>query len=293
MKTNLLFNSFFVALICFACLAHADVPKEQIKTETEPKPLERIARPMRTSFRHIEGKGVGYNKGYTTLEIFLAPNPDRFALIPFLDLRGHVFDDGKFAANAGIGMRGLASCRVYGASFYYDYRQTKRYHYNQVSCGFESLGRGWDFRGNGYLPVGKKQNYKYMRQAATSKSKFEYAMTGFDAEAAFHILKNRDFDLYAAAGPYYYRYQGKQAAGGRVRIVAQIYEYLTLEAINTYDSRFHEIVQGVVGVNIPFGPRQTPSKNKKLSRCEDAYLLSQRLVQDVQRQEIVVAGHSH
>jgi len=31
-------------------------------------------------------------------------------------------------------------------------------HYNQVSLGLESLGERWDFRANGYLPVGDKKS---------------------------------------------------------------------------------------------------------------------------------------
>ncbi len=268
---------------------------------------ERGARPMRVEIRHIENKGVGYNTGYTTLETFLAPSPDMWSILPFVDLRGHVFDDGKLAANAGIGIRALAGCRVYGANAYYDYRNTKRQHYNQVALGFETMGVRWDFRLNGYLPVGDKRsrpydkhsttnvsfdsfrgNNAFVKQTTTQNSKIQYAMKGLDAEVAFHFLKNKNFDLYAAAGPYYYNYRNKQAIGGRVRVAAQIYEYLSLEAINSYDSRFHEIVQGQIGINIPFGPRQTPSKNKRLKNCTDACLLSQRLVQDVQRQEIIV-----
>lgn len=29
----------------------------------------------RASVRHIEGGGIGYDKGYTTLELFAAPDP--------------------------------------------------------------------------------------------------------------------------------------------------------------------------------------------------------------------------
>ena len=59
---------------------------------------------MRIDARHIEAEGIGYNQGYTTLETFLAPDNDA-VLVPFLDLRAHVFNNGKFAANAGVGGR--------------------------------------------------------------------------------------------------------------------------------------------------------------------------------------------
>src|SRR5690242_8258959 len=70
---------------------------------------------MRVGARHITGPGVGYKKGYTTLETFLAPAPDLWSFMPFVDLRGHLFDDGKeWAANAGLGVRKLIGDRVYG-----------------------------------------------------------------------------------------------------------------------------------------------------------------------------------
>jgi hypothetical protein len=73
-----------------------DSPSEEI-CGTAPKP-------MRITTRHIEGNGIGYNRGYTTIEGFLAPYQyDRW--IPFVDLRGHVLNDGQLAANAGVGVR--------------------------------------------------------------------------------------------------------------------------------------------------------------------------------------------
>ncbi len=260
---------------------------------------------FRSSVRHIESGGVGYNQGYTTLDIFLAPDWVPLSIMPFIDLRGHVFDNGKFAANAGLGLRSIVNCRVYGANIYYDYRNTRRKNYNQIGLGFETLGTFWDFRANGYLPIGSKANYDtnttsvlafenfynhyaYTRETLTSKGKTQFAMTGVNAEVAFHILKNENIDLYAAIGPYYYNYSSKDAVGGQARLGARIYEYLSLDLINSYDTRFHENFQGSIGINIPFGPKPKTSKSKKLKNCSSPCLLAQRIVQDVVRQEIIV-----
>jgi len=266
-----------------------------------------VLRPTRIGVRHIENSGVGYKTGYTTLDMFFAPNPAKRIITSFLDLRGHVLDNGKVAVNAGFGIRALAHCRVYGAHAYYDYRNTKVQHYNQVGVGFETMGVRWDFRLNGYLPVGKKKSHPYdttrvshltvdsfqgndlfIEHTTAIKSKIQFAMKGLDAEAAFHILKNKNIDFYVAAGPYYYNYKGRQAIGGRVRLSALIFRYLSLDFINSYDSRFHENAQGSIGINIPLGPRLKPSHNKRLTKCNDAQLLTQRLIQDVDRQEIIV-----
>lgn len=295
---------------CFCILSYILAINTFAKTPTSEEE-DRNPRPIRIELRHIENKGVGYNTGYTTLEAFLAPSGNRWHVTPFLDLRGHVFDNGKFASNAGIGLRLLSNCRVYGFNAYYDYRNTKEQHYNQVSFGFETMGVRWDFRLNGYLPVGNKtshpydihnsithpsfdsfvENLAFIRQTATKKNKVEFAMAGVDAETAYHILNHKNIDLYAAGGPYYYNYKNRKAIGGKVRLFAQVYKYLSLELINSYDSRFHENIQGSIGINIPLGTKFKISKNKKFKNCKDSYFLAQRLFQDVKKQEIIVVDH--
>ena len=57
-------------------------------------------------FKHIEGKGYGYKEGYSTVGAFITPYSTFSNLLPFLDLRGHVFNSTwKFAANAGVGFK--------------------------------------------------------------------------------------------------------------------------------------------------------------------------------------------
>ena len=117
-------------------------------------------RPELIRLRHIESKGLGYNKGYSSLDAFLTYPKWSGDFLPFVDLRGHVFNDGKTAANAGWGFRYLSEPkkRVFGLNFYYDYRDASKKSYRQVSAGLEALGITWDFRMNGYLPVGGKRS---------------------------------------------------------------------------------------------------------------------------------------
>ena len=181
-----------------------------------------LKRPMRVTARHIEGNGVGYNQGYTTLEGFFSPvHPWEF-WVPFLDLRGHVFNSGKLAANAGMGIRYLTSSRVYGVNAYYDYRNTHHQHYNQVSAGLETLGKMWDFRINGYLPVGTKTSSFYRTKFEEFKGnsiiisrKRELALKAANAEVGFHLDHFKHVPFYFAAGPYYLTGQGKTSWGGR------------------------------------------------------------------------------
>ena len=112
--------------------------------------------------RFNELKGIGYQKGYTTLESF-----NLFGLshsfMPWLDVRGHVFNNGKLAGNIGIGGRSLLSSikHLLGAFLYYDVREAHRLTVHQLSPGLELLGKTMEYRLNGYFPVGKHQSSLY------------------------------------------------------------------------------------------------------------------------------------
>jgi hypothetical protein len=253
---------------------------------------------MRAAVRHIESAGIGYNNGYTTLEVFLAQDPREWDIIPFLDIRGHVFNDGRFAMNAGVGARGLFGCRAYGMNVYYDYRETHRRNYNQIGIGLETLGELWDLRIDGYLPIVRKVSRPYNIEFAGFKGnsilvdqRFQYAMKGIDAEAGFHFGKTTDFDFYAAAGPYYFKGElGRGAIGGKVRVAGFYREYLTLELSNSFDNVFHNKFQGQLTLTFPFGPKLRPKTTKNCcpDTCSYASMLNSRMVQPVARQEIIV-----
>jgi hypothetical protein len=142
----------FTAALSLSSFAAADTKEESCSDGR---------RHYRATIRHIESGGIGYENGYTTLEAFLASDPSQWKITPFIDARGHIFDNGKWAANAGFGLRALWRKRAYGINTYYDYRNTSRFHSNQVGAGIETLGELFDFRINGYLPVGAKLSSPY------------------------------------------------------------------------------------------------------------------------------------
>lgn len=264
--------------------------------ENKPAPehCRRSPYPMHAGVRHIEGKGIGYEKGYSTLELFFSPDVERFKTLPFLDLRGHVFNDGKFALNAGFGFRYRTSCRTYGANVFYDFRETQHRHYNQIGAGFESLGAVWDFRLNGYLPLGRTDSHwfdtkfdEFKGHYLYLKRKQEFAMRGADAEVGVHFLNNvKRWDLYTAAGPYYFEGKGKNVYGGKLRLGSKWKDFVSLEVSGSYDNVFHGIVQGQIGLYVPFGPRSEIKSNG--CSCRDSRKLMERMVQPVARDEIIV-----
>ncbi len=251
--------------------------------------------PMRASIRYSTPKGIGYKTGYTTLEAFLAPNFLEGGWLPFLDLRGHVFDNGKLAANAGIGLRRLGSSRVWGVNGYYDYRNTSHQHYNQVSAGLESLGRVWDFRINGYLPIGRKQSpyfhrstsYAFQGNSLLIIRKRDFAMKGANAEVGLHVdFKKDKTPLYFAGGPYYLTGVDKTTWGGKLRASIELFDrYLRIEGITAYDHFFKWTGQAQVSLNISFG-----RKNQVGKSCLQAMTLQRRAVQRVDRNEIIPVG---
>jgi hypothetical protein len=291
--------TLFAALVTFGNIVEANpFQKKEEKEVCPPGPQH-----LRAAVRHIEAGGIGYNKGYSTLDIFLATDPNQWYLMPFLDLRGHVFNDGKFATNAGLGARAKWGCRAYGVNAYYDYRNTHRRIYNQVGAGLETLGSVWDFRINGYLPVGKKisdpfniEFDSFEGNSILVKRRFQYAMKGLDGEVGFHFGKTANFDFYAAAGPYYFKGKmGPAAVGGKARVAGYYKEYVTLEVSDSWDSVFKNNVQGQVTLSYPFGPKSRPCVIKDCcpDTCDFATTLAMRMVQPVARQEIIVVdSHS-
>lgn len=293
-------NSFYPLLkvsmrpFLFCALALSCFVSAYAESIEEKEPCPDGKRHYRATVRHIESGGIGYKDGYTTLETFIASDPGWWRVTPFFDARGHIFNNGKWAANVGTGIRALWKERAYGINAYYDYRKTSRFHSNQIGVGLETLGKILDFRINGYLPVGKKVSKPYHTAFKTFSGnhmllsqKFQTAMKGADAELGFHCGKFKSFDFYAAAGPYYFTGEKTRAVwGGKARVAGMFKDILTLEISDSYDRTFHNKVQAQISLTYSFGPK---SKIKEKGRtCKVANMLNDRMLQPVARQEIIV-----
>ena len=238
--------------------------------------------------RHIDPNGLGYNYGYSSLDLLLTVPNTRSHLMPLLDVRGHIFNNGDFAANAGLGLRHLSDSlsHVFGVNAFYDYRSTSKNHYNQISMGLEALGRKWDFRVNGYLLIGEKRSspfdFDFNLDTYLLTAKREYAMSGLDGEIGYHFPKMKWADFYGAIGPYFYASQKSEenTTGGRFRLVANILEYLSVEGLVSYDHLFGWIGQGALSLNFSFGP-------KKVIPSSDL-VLKERMFQVIDHNEIIV-----
>ncbi|MBS0627554.1 MAG: hypothetical protein JSS09_05015 [Verrucomicrobia bacterium] len=248
---------------------------------------EDLPPPLQVTLKHIEGKGIGYNEGYSTLEGFFAPtNHFTGDFVPFIDARMHIFNNGLPAATGGLGIRYLSK-RALGLNAYYDFRKTHHRHYNQISVGFESLGKIWDFRINGYLPIFGKISSPFDIKFGHFKDhslilseKKEFALKSIQAEVATHAIKIRHSPAYLAAGPYYLTGPKGAAWGGRARLAFDFFSYFTAEGSASYDSMFQGIIQGQISLNIPLGP-------SKQSFCKEERTKLNFAHQRVDRNEII------
>jgi hypothetical protein len=221
------------------------------------------------SIRHNEANGIGYKDGYTTLEVFGIYDEWGSSFMPFFDVRGHVFNNGYLAGNVGIGERTLLPSinHTFGSYLYYDVRRVGHgLTVNQLSPGIELVGERMEYRINGYFPLGKQKGHEYgfkfdkfSGNSIILKGKQQQAMMGGDAEVGVHIPQNTTYDVYAAAGPYYFHSSHASAWGGKVRLLGRYKEYVTLEVVYSYDHLFRSVVQGSIAFTLPFG--------RKLQRC--------------------------
>jgi trimeric autotransporter adhesin len=221
--------------------------------------------------RHTEANGVGYKDGYTTLEGFGICDGDS-AFMPFLDLRGHIFNDGKLAGNIGIGERTYipSISHLFGAYFYYDVRQGERgLTAMQLSPGFELLGKRMEYRINGYFPIGNTKSHRYddrfdkfSGHNIFMKYNRKYAMAGFDGELGAHLTQSTKNDVYFGVGPYYFTAESMSAWGGKGRLLWRYKDYVSLEASYSYDHLFKNVIQGTLSLIYPFGSKlQRTGKN--------------------------------
>lgn len=266
----------------------------------------------RFALKHREERGVGYQKGYSTAQIYLS-NLWRSNCQPFLvftDVRFHVFNDARFACNAGVGTR-LPTYEdrwIFGANLYYDYRQSKHLKTHQVAGGVEVLSKWVDFRLNGYGPVAFKRRagpFVLERLAGNNiflKRRLDFAFPSVQGEIGFPIPGAEIINLYAELGPYYL-FNTKMndgiggssgnTWGGKIRLKAQVYEGIGLGIDYTFDTIFHSRVQGYAIFSFPIGPSNTRRGGCNWKRkytdtgCQHDALAMAMLNQDVERNEII------
>lgn len=145
-------------------------------------------------------------------------------------LEGHlVFGDNEdFGGSLLLGYRDYGDTydRIHGGYVGFDTRDTGNSSFYQLGLGYETLGDRWDFRFNGYLPLGEQANTVtdttidtgtqvstefignqfVLNQQRLQEQIFqqEVALGGLDAEVGYRLLQWDEGDLRAFGGMYLY-----------------------------------------------------------------------------------------
>ena len=243
------------------------------------------------SLKHREYKGIGYDTGYTTGGLFLAP-VWRHEFLPFLDARFHVLNNGRFAFNGGLGLRApVTESWLAGGNLYYDYRSSEDLSPSQIAGGLEALGDHVDVRLNGYYPVAddtffKRQPAEIHGNTVRFKEEAQAALPMIQAEVGAPFTKRcSSAFFYGAVGPYYlfqrdvrgFNLGGSWGVWGRVAVTLS--KFIQLEVASTYDKIFHGTIQGMAALRFPIGPRNLSYKNRDV--------LCAKITQPVARAEII------
>jgi hypothetical protein len=258
---------------------------------------DKAPQPYRLSVSHREARGIGYEDGYSSLGLFLTGSPKDRDYAAFLDLRGHVFNNGKYASNVSLGFRDTSNALnlLFGVNASWDWRQIRDSHFNQVGGGIEILGARWNIRFNGYFPVAKTRIFshhqfsEFSQNSALFKRHYSLAMKGGDIEVGGILVDQGFYDLRLNFGGYYFHGDfNKIAKGGLVRLSSWISPYLSCEVQGSYDTLFKGIVQGQIGLHLPFGRKlYAPKKDRS---CDSYFYLEKRMVEPLSRFEIIVAS---
>ncbi len=202
--------------------------------------------------------------------------------------------DNPWAGSAGFGYRQIGNAAVYGFFVLGDYNHTLTNHNVwQVSPGLEILGRAWEFRANGYIPIGDKNwetqgwadefgNYDYV--TFNGHNQFdawfiyhEEIGGGADAEIGRTLFKVKKVLVRGLVNGYYFRMiHNKSLRGGGASIEVEPNTYLKFSVDGSYDNYAH--TQVAVGVQVSL--YDLFSSDSKVLDDQD---LQRRLFEPVQR----------
>ncbi len=215
------------------------------------------------SLRRNQGQSIGNDTSYTTIEALSFPFHYQ-NWWPFLDLRAHRFDKGdKYAGNLGVGCRFAPQFtdQVFGINAYYDYRNAHHVKFNQLGVGFEMLGKCWNLRINGYLPIGKKKVLvsscffdDFIGDFFISRRNYLNSLRGVDFELESHLMRMCCIDFYLAMGAYYYKEDRcrRDIYGTEYRLTSRYCDNLSFSISVTHDSTFKTRIQGEISLTYPF-----------------------------------------
>jgi len=229
--------------------------------------------------------GAGYNSsaaghdGFGRFEGFvpLLQNPGKDLL--FLEGRLLLDNGANLGGNVLVGYRTFNPelNRTFGGYLGYDNRDTGDSTFNQIGLGLESLGEIWDFRLNGYIPVGDTRqvlasntvesnlqltgdpffqgNSLFLPVNGTFQTTTiqEAAMSGLDLEVGAKIAEFANGgEVRGYGGIYYYDASGSpNTLGGKLRVEVKPTDSLNLGLGLQHDDLFGTNILFTVGGTFP------------------------------------------
>lgn len=259
----------FSPLVMLASETSNEVVSEPKETDvviaSDPGRAEDLKIPARFNVEHSSST-AGFD-GITGIGGFVPLNQTPGDNVTFLEGNLLLDNGGQFGWNLSLGYRGLneAINRVRGGFLGVDSRFTDESNFYQLAAGYESLGEDWDFRLNGYLPLGETKNtirdididtglqtstgFQGNQLVLTSIRdrqrilQEEEALGGFDAEVATQISEWKGGELVAAVGGYLLTGE-ETSLGGQLRLAT------------TFKSNFNAGIalqhDGIFGTNLSF-----------------------------------------
>lgn len=208
------------------------------------------------------GNFIGIKRSFFEFGAF-TPLSEGSEWVPFIDARGYYFQNDRWAANAGIGLRHLLrDDYILGVNGYYDYLEGHLHSsFHRAGLGLELLTPCFDIRVNGYFPIVSNRTKSWFLYTVDQETVYwnyrEFAIkTGFDAEIGTHLFYWGNFSTYAAIGPYFYdfgKHHFKHSSfwGGQARIEADWNDYLSFQFRASYDRLYKAESQFKIQFSIP------------------------------------------
>jgi hypothetical protein len=270
-------------------------PKKESVGEAPPHEITSgIPHSFRFVLKHREANGIGYNQGYSSLDGFFL-----FSSIknwhPFFDVRAHIFNNGRPAANLGFGLRYLPDNvrAVFGVNGFFDFKNTCHSTFEQAGFGFEVLGEKWGMRANGYIPIFTKNHtynidfYEFQGHRAFFRARHEMAFKGFDVSLNRMLLDYKKWNLSSTLDGYmFFTNYNKSAMGGLFKLKSEMFRFFSIEGQVSYDSYFKYIGQVQAALTIAFGKKV--SINRKNLLLPERRALCRRIAEEVDRFEMIV-----
>lgn len=257
-----------------------------------------------------DSSGAGYD-GVTHVEGFIPLFQTPGENLTFLNTRLLLDNDGQLGGNLLLGHRfyDAGSDRIFGGYVGFDARKTDESDFYQLGLGLESLGEVWDFRINGYLPIGDTrqlideqvvngetristqfQDHLLMlerqRERLTTQS-WEAALGGIDAEVGARLVRWNEGDLRGYGGLYFYDGAGTDGTfGWRVRLEANPNDNLRMGVALQDDDLFGTNLVFSIGANFPgIRPRGPITENETVvARLGEPVVRSNSIVVDGQQE---------